>query len=177
MSFGRPAPYGKFYKGLADDTPVNHDLLWRARVSSEITLIKATEANNAATRAAQQQQERQRMRAIEAAKNKKSYTLEEELELKRVVDREARLNDKENERLKAERRARLAAQQKLFVQRQQRSQLERKVQELEDAYFAGGVSALQSTLKTIGPTGYTARSKPTASRAGARPRRSPAGKR
>lgn len=24
MSFGRPAPYGKFYKGLADDTPVNH---------------------------------------------------------------------------------------------------------------------------------------------------------
>ena len=112
MSFGRPAPYGKFYKGLADDTPVNHvrdtercaacsrvrtrspgvqhrvlhhsadpappplaahaqDLLWRARVSSEITLIKQTEANNAATRAAAQQAERTRMRAIEAQRNKK----------------------------------------------------------------------------------------------------------
>ena len=86
-----------------------------------------------------------------------SYTLEEELQLKKVVDREAKRAERENDRLKAERRARLEAQQKLFIQRQQRSQLERKVQELEDAYFAGGVSALQTTLRSIGPTGVTAR--------------------
>ena len=106
--------------------------------------------------------------------------------MKRVVDAEAARAEKENARLRAERQARLEAQQKvmlasvaalttppthrlvgavwrvcddeqLFIQRQQRSQLEAKVQELEDAYFSGGVKALQSTLSSIGSTGYTQR--------------------
>ena len=47
--------------------------------------------------------------------------------------------------------------EQLFIQRQQRTQLEAKVQELEDAYFSGGVKALQSTLSAIGSTGYTQR--------------------
>lgn len=114
-----------------------------------------------------------------------SYTLEEELQLKRVVDHERTLNSKEAARLKSERRARLEAQQKvwytrgavwcrlrscscmpcrcctlflqLFEQRKQRTALEEKVQALEDAYFAGGVDALQQTLSSIGPTGATQR--------------------
>ena len=52
------------------------DLLWRARVTSEISLIKHTEMNNAATRAAAQEAERQRLRQIQAQKTKKVRVLQ-----------------------------------------------------------------------------------------------------
>lgn len=34
-SFGKPLPCGKWYKGLSSDSPVNHDILWRAQIVSE----------------------------------------------------------------------------------------------------------------------------------------------
>lgn len=34
-SFGVPLPSGKFYPGRKDDTPTNHDILWRAQVDLE----------------------------------------------------------------------------------------------------------------------------------------------
>ena len=117
------------------------DLLWRARVTSEIALIKQTEANNNAAREAAVAAQRAQASRTQAAMTKKvrgwslilcqpprsawrlcvmrgaattqNYTLEEELELKRVVDMEERKSRKENQRLQAERRARLDAQKKV----------------------------------------------------------------
>ena len=117
----------------------HQDLLWRARVTSEISLIKQTEANNAAAREAVAAARRVQASRAQAAMNKKvlsinhqaitnqaeclngmvlmmgfqNYTLEEELELKRVVDQEARKSRKEKDRLRSERRARLEAQKKV----------------------------------------------------------------
>lgn len=43
-SFGKPLSQGKFYYGRPEDTPLNHDVLWRAQIRAENRLIAQQEA-------------------------------------------------------------------------------------------------------------------------------------